>query len=127
MPCSHAGRPSPVAGFRPLGMCGRRDVCLRSFRASLRCMRVRAENGEAGVDPEARVERGENAATNEGGEEIKPLPPRTELSSGMKEKLRSEYVGLGGSENQAMGSNYFLIIMVVVAVLAAASKLTGAI
>ena len=62
-----------MAGFRPLGMCGRRNVCLRSFRASFRGMRVRAESGEEGVDPEARVEGGENAVTNEGGEEIKPV------------------------------------------------------
>ena len=49
------------------------------------------------------------------------------MSKEMKARLRQEYVGFGGSESKAMGSNYFLVIAVVVAVLAVMSKLIGAI
>eukprot|EP00878_Enallax_costatus_P002836 GHUV01003028.1.p1 GENE.GHUV01003028.1~~GHUV01003028.1.p1 ORF type:complete len:126 (+),score=26.95 GHUV01003028.1:146-523(+) len=49
------------------------------------------------------------------------------LSKEMKQRLRQEYYGLGGAENKAMSSNYFLWIIAVVSVLAVLSKLTGAI
>lgn len=53
--------------------------------------------------------------------------PKDNMSREMKQRLRQEYYGLGGAENQAMSSNYFLWIILVIAVLAVLSKLTGAI
>ncbi|EFN57572.1 hypothetical protein CHLNCDRAFT_143228 [Chlorella variabilis] len=49
------------------------------------------------------------------------------MSPEMKERLRREYYGLGGSPNKAMGSNYFLYIILGISLLAVLSKLTGAI
>lgn len=59
------------------------------------------------------------------------IPPalrqKENMSKEMKQRLRQEYYGLGGAENKAMDSNYFLWIIAVVSVLAVLSKLTGAI
>ncbi|WIA14549.1 hypothetical protein OEZ85_003066 [Tetradesmus obliquus] len=55
------------------------------------------------------------------------LKPKENISKEMKQRLRQEYYGLGGSESKAMDSNYFLWIIVVISVLAVLSKLTGAI
>jgi len=41
-------------------------------------------------------------------DELKPLE-RKPLSKGMQEKLRNEYIGLGGAENATMGTNWFLL------------------
>lgn len=55
-----------------------------------------------------------------------PEPPRPDvMSKEMKEKLRKEYLGLGGSANTKMGSNYFLNIILVISFLAVLSKLFG--
>lgn len=56
-----------------------------------------------------------------------PRVERAELSSSMKDKMRKEYLGLGGSENTAMGANYYLWIIVGISTLAIASWLSGAI
>lgn len=45
----------------------------------------------------------------------------------MQARLRKEYVGLGGSASKPMGGNYFLYIIIGIAVLAVLSALTGAI
>ena len=79
---------------------------------------------------EAAEEEPTAEETVESVESVQPVvesPPRTPLSKGMKEKMRREYVGLGGSENVAMGQNWFLVIGLGVAVLAVAAYLTGAI
>jgi hypothetical protein len=55
------------------------------------------------------------------------LKPKDNISKEMKQRLRQEYYGLGGAENKAMDSNYFLWIIVIISVLAVLSKLTGAI
>lgn len=55
------------------------------------------------------------------------IKPKSNLSKEMKQRLRQEYVGLGGAEGKAMNSNYFLWIIGIISVLAVASKLTGAI
>lgn len=44
-----------------------------------------------------------------------------------QKRLRDEYLAFGGSPDTAMGGNYFLYIIVIVAALAVLSKLTGAI
>lgn len=49
------------------------------------------------------------------------------MSKEMKDRLRKEYIGFGGSDSQAMGNNYFLWIAVVVSILAVMSKMIGAI
>ena len=48
-----------------------------------------------------------------------------ELSDTMKQKIRAEYEGLGGSPNKPMKSNYFLNIMIVIAGLAFLTSLAG--
>ncbi|KAL6765872.1 hypothetical protein V8C86DRAFT_2450883 [Haematococcus lacustris] len=57
----------------------------------------------------------------------KAVPRKSNLSKEMKAKLRKEYVGMGGAENTAMPNNNFLLVIIVVSVLAVASKLIGAI
>ena len=54
-------------------------------------------------------------------------PTRTPLSKEMRNRMRDEYVGLGGTENVAMGANWFLYIGLFIAALAILSRLTGAI
>lgn len=46
-----------------------------------------------------------------------------ELSDAMKQKIRAEYEGFGGSPDKPLQSNYFLNIMIVIAVLALVSSL----
>ncbi|EYU22979.1 hypothetical protein ABFS82_03G097600 [Erythranthe guttata] len=43
---------------------------------------------------------------------------KTELSDSMKQKIRAEYEGFGGSPDKPLQSNYFLNIIIVIAVLA---------
>lgn len=50
-----------------------------------------------------------------------------DLSPAMKERLRAEYLAVGGSPDQPLKGNYFLNIIIVISVLAILSKLTGAI
>jgi hypothetical protein len=44
-----------------------------------------------------------------------------------QKRLRDEYLALGGSPDTAMGGNYFLYIILIVAGLAVLTWLTGAI
>lgn len=46
-----------------------------------------------------------------------------ELSEDMKKKIRAEYEGFGGSPDKPLQSNYFLNIMIVIAVLAYVTSL----
>lgn len=46
-----------------------------------------------------------------------------ELSDGMKQKIRAEYEGFGGSPDKPLQTNYFLNIMIVIAVLAYVTSL----
>lgn len=46
-----------------------------------------------------------------------------ELSDAMKQKIRAEYEGLGGTPDKPLQSNYFLNIMIVIAVLAFVTSL----
>ncbi|KAJ8450299.1 hypothetical protein Cgig2_004756 [Carnegiea gigantea] len=48
-----------------------------------------------------------------------------ELSDAMKQKIRAEYEALGGSPDKPLPTNYFLNIMIVIAVLAVLTYLTG--
>lgn len=48
-----------------------------------------------------------------------------ELSDAMKQKIRAEYEAVGGSPDKALTSNYFLNIMIVIAVLALLTSLLG--
>lgn len=54
-------------------------------------------------------------------------PEREEMSAAMKQRLREEAIGFGGSPNQAMGANYFLWIIVIISVLAVYFSFTGVI
>jgi L-ascorbate peroxidase len=48
-----------------------------------------------------------------------------ELSEAMKAKMRAEYLALGGSPNKPLQSNYFLNIIIFVAVLAVLASFFG--
>ncbi|KAH7671122.1 Class I peroxidase protein [Dioscorea alata] len=50
---------------------------------------------------------------------------KRELSDAMKQKIRAEYEGLGGSPDKPLKSNYFLNIMILIAVLAILTSLLG--
>ncbi|KAF3787339.1 L-ascorbate peroxidase T [Nymphaea thermarum] len=50
---------------------------------------------------------------------------KRELSQAMKQKIRAEYEAVGGSPDKPLKSNYFLNIMIVVAVLAFLTSLLG--
>ncbi|KAH9691229.1 L-ascorbate peroxidase T [Citrus sinensis] len=50
---------------------------------------------------------------------------KSELSEAMKQKIRAEYEAVGGSPDTPLRSNYFLNIMIVVAVLALLTSLFG--
>ncbi|KAM7514832.1 hypothetical protein LguiA_004415 [Lonicera macranthoides] len=50
---------------------------------------------------------------------------KRELSDTMKQKIRAEYEGLGGSPDKPLQSNYFLNIIIVIAVLAVLTYLFG--
>jgi L-ascorbate peroxidase len=48
-----------------------------------------------------------------------------ELSDAMRQKIRAEYEAVGGSPEKALKSNYFLNIIIVIAVLAILTSLLG--
>ncbi|KAL1309879.1 hypothetical protein HN51_052612 [Arachis hypogaea] len=50
---------------------------------------------------------------------------KRELSDAMKQKIRSEYEAIGGSPDKPLQSNYFLNIMIIIAVLALLTSLLG--
>ncbi|GAB2224355.1 hypothetical protein Drorol1_Dr00005110 [Drosera rotundifolia] len=50
---------------------------------------------------------------------------KRELSEAMKQKIRAEYEGLGGSPNKPLPTNYFLNIIIVIGVLAILTALAG--
>ncbi|KAL8132806.1 hypothetical protein AgCh_008330 [Apium graveolens] len=50
---------------------------------------------------------------------------KRELSDAMKEKIRAEYQAVGGSPDKPLQSNYFLNIIIVIAVLAILTSLLG--
>ncbi|MCD7468476.1 hypothetical protein HAX54_006715 [Datura stramonium] len=50
---------------------------------------------------------------------------KRELSDAMKQKIRAEYEGLGGSADKPLPTNYFLNIMIVIGVLALLTSLLG--
>ncbi|KAG0627511.1 hypothetical protein M758_2G206900 [Ceratodon purpureus] len=50
---------------------------------------------------------------------------KQDLSDGMKDKIRAEYLALGGAPNKAMGSNYFLNIIIGISVLVLLSYYLG--
>ncbi|KAK6939897.1 hem peroxidase [Dillenia turbinata] len=52
-------------------------------------------------------------------------PPERELSEAMKQKIRAELGVIGGSPNKPLPSNYFLNIMIVIAVLALLTSLVS--
>ncbi|KAG5031394.1 hypothetical protein JHK82_015004 [Glycine max] len=65
---------------------------------------------------------------NAGGEKFvaaKYSTGKSELSDSMKQKIRAEYEAIGGSPDKPLQSNYFLNIMIVIAVLAFLTSLLG--
>ena len=48
-----------------------------------------------------------------------------ELSDSMKQKIRAEYEGFGGTPDKPLPTNYFLNIIIVIGVLAVLSYLAG--
>ncbi|RZC06966.1 probable L-ascorbate peroxidase 6, chloroplastic/mitochondrial isoform X1 [Glycine soja] len=65
---------------------------------------------------------------NAGGEKFvaaKYSIGKSELSDSMKQKIRAEYEAIGGSPDKPLQSNYFLNIMIIIAVLAFLTSLLG--
>ncbi|GMH45383.1 hypothetical protein BSKO_13340 [Bryopsis sp. KO-2023] len=114
---------------------------LDSGRLHRRCVLVRAEKESSSADkkespaPEmtekVTEEVVEKAPAEAKGETVYvdelPQVKQADLSKSMKDKMRAEYLGLGGAENTKMGANYFLWIIVGISALAVASWLSGAI
>lgn len=48
-----------------------------------------------------------------------------ELSDSMKQKIRAEYEGFGGSPDKPLKTNYFLNIIIIISVLAILTSLLG--
>ncbi|KAK9838305.1 hypothetical protein WJX81_003280 [Elliptochloris bilobata] len=57
----------------------------------------------------------------------RPLIPKDTMSPEFKQRLKDEYLNLGGSPDRAMGANYFVWISGIIAVLALLSWVTGSI
>ncbi|KAF3447001.1 hypothetical protein FNV43_RR12181 [Rhamnella rubrinervis] len=75
--------------------------------------------------PEGIVLDGPSNAAPEKFEAAKYSSGKRELSDNMKQKIRAEYEAIGGSPDKPLQSNYFLNIMIVVAVLAILTSLLG--
>ena len=52
--------------------------------------------------------------------------PGAGISADMKKRLRAEYIGVGGSPDEPLQTNYFLYIIVAISILAVLSYYTGA-
>ncbi|KAK9906809.1 hypothetical protein WJX75_008427 [Coccomyxa subellipsoidea] len=78
-------------------------------------------------DAETDVKTAQEPASADGTfyNDERPLKPKDDMSPEFKKKLRDEYLSLGGSPNRAMGSNYFLWIIVIVSILAVLSWALG--
>ena len=85
--------------------------------------------GSSGNDVMEDVQQGEvssSGSTNEAASPAKDVYVKPQMSKEQREKLRQEYLGLGGSAGTAMSTNWFLNICVGISVLAVLTKLTGA-
>lgn len=127
------------AEYRPLSCAFSRPVRRHqdlAFRFYSRRLRFYAESESQGPT-ESESEQQPPEASEEPPQEVDPkgpryideleAPERTPLSENMQKRLREEYLGLGGAENTPMTTNWFLVIILVISVLAVASWLTGAI
>ncbi|KAK9815138.1 hypothetical protein WJX73_008622 [Symbiochloris irregularis] len=107
---SHRWLPAPTAG--------------RTRLTPSRSVRVRAEDNPGKVVREFSEETGKQVS--KAGDQIKEgIPDRSRISGEMKNKMRNEYVGLGGSPDQPLKTNYFVVIGVIIATLAILSKAAG--
>lgn len=91
------------------------------------------DKGDAPVEEKKVADADPAPADDNNGAASQPEPfvaakysyKKTELSDTMKQKIRAEYEGLGGSPEKALQSNYFLNIMIVIAGLAFLTSLLG--
>ncbi|KAF7092305.1 hypothetical protein CFC21_094802 [Triticum aestivum] len=90
-----------------------------------------ADKGAVATEEKAVADPAPTSDTNGAGPQPEPFVAakysykKRELSDTMKQKIRAEYEGLGGSPNKPMKSNYFLNIMIVIAGLAFLTSLAG--
>lgn len=56
---------------------------------------------------------------------VLPMYLQRELSDSMKQRIRAEYEAFGGSPDKPLPTNYFLNIIIVIAVLAVLTSLLG--
>ncbi|KAK7282714.1 hypothetical protein RIF29_11702 [Crotalaria pallida] len=75
--------------------------------------------------PEGIVIDGSPSAQGEKFEAAKYSSGKRELSESMKQKIRAEYQAIGGSPDKPLQSNYFLNIIIAIAVLALLTSLFG--
>ncbi|KAL2339766.1 hypothetical protein Fmac_007706 [Flemingia macrophylla] len=71
------------------------------------------------------IDDSQNAAGAEKFVAAKYSSGKRELSEAMKQKIRAEYEAVGGSPDKPLQSNYFLNIMIIIAVLALLTSLLG--
>eukprot|EP00891_Asterochloris_glomerata_P000241 jgi/Astpho2/241/Aster-02140 len=83
---------------------------------------TRAEEGQKGQEAEQPVNQGGSAYIDE-----LPPTPKSEPSADMKRRMREEYLGLGGSPNKPLQTNWFLVIIGVISFLAILSWVTGSV
>jgi len=112
-----------VAGIGPSVGGGRMELGMRGVgAATYRFVRVCAEEESEERKPGQPDKDGFVYADEV--QKVEKAPPRKELSFEQKQKLREEYLGIGGAQNKAI-PNYFLYISIFVALLAILSKLLG--
>ena len=132
-------RPGAAGAARASRYC--RHALPRGARRRLAPVRA-AQDEQGGAERttleslDALLDEGPAAA----GEGVGPAPPveeeapaepaayvKPQMSAEQREKLRQEYLGLGGSANTKMGQNWFVNISLFIALLAIFVKITGTI
>ena len=100
-----------------------------SAMSTLTC-RAAPEEASSSEDAMGAAQQEQEASTSASKEETqlptKDVYVKPQMSKEQREKLRQEYLGLGGSASSAMSTNWFLNICVGISVLAVLTKLTGA-
>ncbi|KAL3504204.1 hypothetical protein ACH5RR_034045 [Cinchona calisaya] len=88
---------------------------------------AKLSNLGAKFDPQEgfSIDEGSSQPQPEKFEAAKYSTGKRELSEAMKQKIRAEYEGLGGSPDKPLPTNYFLNIMIIIGVLAILTSLLG--
>ncbi|CAL8462546.1 g2079 [Coccomyxa elongata] len=102
-----------------------KKASLITLRKPLSWKPLRSSGEDKEVETDVKTAQEPASADGTFYNDERPLKPKDDMSPEFKKKLRDEYLSLGGSPNTAMGSNYFLWIIVIVSVLAVLSWALG--